>query len=71
MYHITDDGFWKKNDGHYDRAVFAHGVTSEDLRTAKSLDKLGVSDIEVGNHLYIGSFDMWWLSTPIVSIEEY
>jgi hypothetical protein len=70
-YYITDDGLWWKNDGHYQRRLFAYGVTPEDLRTSKSVDELEAAEIEVGNHLHIGGFDSWWLSTPIVSIEEY
>lgn len=71
VYHITDGGFWSKNDGDYDTIVFAHGVTQEQLRTCKYFNELEHDEIKVGNHLYISSFDLWWLSTPIVSVEEY
>lgn len=70
-YYITDDGLWCKNYGAFQRRLFAHGVTPEDLRTTKRVDELEVAAIEVGNHLHVGGFDSWWLSTPIVSIEEY
>lgn len=63
----TEYGWWRKNEGSWERIWWAHGVSPETdtliaARDAKQLP------IEVGNLLYIGSRDIWWLSTVIEKV---
>lgn len=64
------DGFWKKNNDPVERILFCHGVYPEDLIKWHNKEPYDQQPISQGTHLYIGSKDVWWLSTPIVSVEE-
>lgn len=67
------DGLWKKNGGPYNRTWSNFCVSNETLENAKTWDDVHNSEhlpIQVGLCMYIAGRDEWYLSTPIVSIEE-
>lgn len=80
-YEVIDDERWRKNHGWLDRLwEFAAVPPWEDNRSEavrqgliewsrKNGDMMRWP--EVGECLYIMSRDVWWLSTPIVEIEEW
>lgn len=71
FYFIDEDrGFWRKNSEQIERIFYAHGIYPEDLIKWHNKEPYEKQPIKVGTHLHIGSRDVWWLSTPIVSIEE-
>jgi hypothetical protein len=45
-------------------------VSDKNIKTWDDLRALPEGNLEVGKRLYIGGRDTWWISTPIVSIEE-
>lgn len=50
-----------------------YSIKNEDLEGATSwiyIWKLDKHPVQIGMHLYVQGRDEWWLSTPIVSIEE-
>jgi hypothetical protein len=63
-------GFWKKNDSDWDRTYWAYSVYGEDLSKWANQEEVEHLEIQVGAHLYIGSKNMWWMSTKIKKIEE-
>lgn len=69
-----DKQLWKKNGGPSERIWWAHGVDSEEANKCKDWSDVEVAprtNIREGVHLYIGSRDVWWLSTPIKEVIEH
>lgn len=71
VYLIDEErGWWKKNKDPWERTWWAYGVYPEDVHKWANQEELDKQPIEPGVHLSIGARDIWWFSTPIVSVEE-
>lgn len=71
--YTTEDGFWKKNDGYWNKIWRLHCISNEDIEAAKGWSDIFEAEpqpLQVGMRLYASSRDEYWLSTPIASIEE-
>lgn len=68
-----DTGFWSKNDGGSERVMHVTGATQEELLAAEYWPSFVETKEfrlpEVGERMYITSFDQWWLSTEVATIE--
>ena len=71
----TDRGLWKKNDGPWARLwglssvspdLFGKGLTLNEILAQSKTDAIP----EPREHLYVASSEVWWLSTPVASVEE-
>lgn len=62
-------GWWRKNSDSWERLWWSYCVPVEvdSFLAARDHEKLPLS---VGFRMYIGSRDLWWLSSPIVKITE-
>ena len=67
-------GIWRKNGGIPHRIDWMRAVPSEERKRIASWRDLEEHSEDreplVGEHLYIGGSEAWWLSTEIVSIEN-
>jgi hypothetical protein len=64
-------GLWSKNyDPYWEKVWWAYCIHDEDFAKWANHEEVEHLEIQVGKKLYIGSRDMWWMSTTIVSIEE-
>lgn len=71
IYLIDEErGFWKKNNDFGERIWWAYGIYGEDVAKWFNKEELDKQPIKPGVHLCIGGRDVWWISTPIVSVEE-
>jgi len=71
VYLIDEErSFWKKNNDPWERTYWAHGVYPEDFIRWHNKEPYDHQPIAPGVHLYIGCRGSWWLSTPIISVEE-
>jgi hypothetical protein len=61
--YLFKDGYWKRNDESWYPLHSNYCVTSE----ANTWDMVPV---QVGLLMYTSALGHWWLSTPIVNIEE-
>ena len=69
-YYVIDNGFWNKNGGSWERVWWAHCIPDTPYASWSAIEMAEHKPIQGGLRMYIGSWDVWWVSTPIVSIEE-
>ena len=71
----TDQGLWKKNDDPWERIwalnavspdLFGKGLTRDEILEQSTQDTIP----QPGEHLYVASRDVWWMSTSVTSVEE-
>lgn len=64
-----DERFWRKNDGQWERLWWHYSVpiAAVDFSTAEKEEHLPLT---VGLRLYIGSRNVWWLTSTIEAITE-
>lgn len=64
-----EHGFWQKNNDGWERIWWAYSVPASigSFKAAETEEKLPLT---VGLRMYIGSKDIWWLSSVIDSITE-
>lgn len=71
-YCISEDGlFWRKNDGSRERLYWAYGVDPDLVKSCKAwgdLEGLPQEEIREGVRLFIGNWEVWWLSTVIKEV---
>lgn len=66
-------GFWRKNNGSFNKTWRKFCISNETIESAKTWQDIYDAEplpLQVGLRMYITSRDEYWLSTPIVSIEE-
>jgi len=68
--YLFDNGMWKRNDERWLSTWSNYCVTNEVDSWEMLHDGLHTMPIQVGLRMYTSCMDSWWLSTPIVSIEE-
>lgn len=72
--YILDGGRCSKNDNiMFSLVKEPYCIDMEDVKGAQSWDAIWAAPshpIQVGMLLYVHGRDEWWVSTPIVSIEE-
>lgn len=69
-----DKQLWKKNGGASERIWWVRGVDPEAVKECRGWADVEASpevEIRVGVRLYIGSRDVWWLSTPIKEVIKH
>ena len=73
VYDIDDHGYCVKTDKHGKRIdAFKPLVmipVHNDVRTLKEVFTLPEGEPVVGKRLYISGLYVWWLTTPVVSVE--
>lgn len=74
-FYIIDEkrNWWTKNDSRLEggRLQYFYCVHPEDYMNWYNNQEFTKLPLQVGAHLFItGGTDNWWMSTPIVSIEE-
>lgn len=68
-----EKGFWRKNSGSRERLHWIYGVDSEEAKRCRNWADVGnlpEKEVVPGVRLYIGSGDVWWLSTEIREVIE-
>lgn len=72
VYFIDEESsFWRKNNDQWERIWQMHCIHPEDFMKWNNKEEYERLPLQVGKKLYIAGRDIWWLSTEIVSIEEY
>jgi hypothetical protein len=65
---------WRKNNEPIERIWWCKAFVIDNAPNAKTWADISEAAEdrfpEVGEHLYIGARDVWYLSTPIISVEE-
>lgn len=73
VYTIDEHGICVKTDKKGNRIgafkPFIMIPVSEDVKTLKEVFTLSEGDPVVGKRLYISGLQVWWLTTPVVSVE--
>lgn len=69
-YYVIDNGLWSKNGGEWAALMWAYSIAESQYSSWKEINAAEHLPIQIGQHLCIGGFNGWWVSTPIVSIEE-
>lgn len=69
-----DNGTWRKNDDAREYLMWLKALNvTEDQTVMTWSDVEAISEDRtpvVGERIYIGSHNVWWLSTPVVRIEN-
>lgn len=63
--------FWRKNQSSVERIWWCYGIPHEEaLKLTGWPAMTGVKQAipKVGEHLYIGSRDVWWISSPVTKV---
>lgn len=69
-FYIIDNGYWNKNNGAWDELMWAHCIEEREYSGIGELSQSKQLPLQVGKSMYLGGFNVWWVSTPIVKIEE-
>jgi hypothetical protein len=67
--YLIDNGYWNKNGGAFERTIWAYCIDAPESDAWYEINQSEIEPLQVGKHLNIGGFNLWWLSTKIVSIE--